>query len=80
MWFPSRSETEMCKYSRRLEAGNFELRQGSHRLEKYLKMKGRLKKSLKTKFSLKNAWKLSINLEKYLIFTFSCVPDSSKQS
>ena len=54
--------------------------QGSHRLEKYLKMKGRLEKSLKTKVALKSAWILSINLEKYLIFTFSCVPDRWKQS
>ena len=47
--------------------------QGSHRLEKYL---GRLEKSLKTKFALKSAWKLSIDLERYLIFIFSCVLDS----
>ena len=39
-------------------------------------MKGRLEKSLKAKFALKSAWKLSIDLEKYLIFTFSCNPDS----
>ena len=30
------------------------LPQGSHRLEKYLKMKGSLEKSLKTKFVLKS--------------------------
>ena len=49
--------------------------QGSHRLEKHLKMKGTLEKSVKTKFALKSAWKLSIDLEIYLIFTFICVPD-----
>ena len=48
-------------------------------LEKYLKMQGRLEKSLKTEFALKSAWKLSIDLEKYLIFTFSCAPDSLKK-
>ena len=50
----------------------------SHRLEKYLKMKGSLEKSLKTKFVLKSPWKLTIDLEKYLNFTFSCVLDNFK--
>ena len=53
-------------------------KQGSHRLEKYLKMKGSLEKSLKTKFVLKSPWKLTIDLEKYLNFTFSCVLDNFK--
>ena len=52
--------------------------QGSHRLEKYLKMKGSLEKSLKTKFVLKSPSKLSIDLEKYLNFTFSCILDNFK--
>ena len=53
-------------------------KQGSHRLEKYLKMKGSLEKSLKTKPVLKSPWKLSIDLEKYLKFTFSCILDNFK--
>ena len=39
-------------YARKLKFGM--LLQGSHRLEKYLKMKGSLEKSLKTKFVLKS--------------------------
>ena len=44
----------------------FNFIQGSHRLEKYLKMKGCLEKYLKTKFALKSAGKLAIGLEKHL--------------
>ena len=50
--------------------------QGSHRLEKYLKMKGCLEKYLKTKFALKNAGKLAIGLEKHLNFTSFGIPDN----
>ena len=50
--------------------------QGSHRLEKYLKMKGCLEKYLKTKFALKSAGKLAIGLEKHLNFTSSGIPDN----
>ena len=50
--------------------------QGSHRLEKYLKMKGCLEKYLKTKFALKSAGKLTIGLEKHLNFTSSGIPDN----
>ena len=50
--------------------------QGSHRLEKYLKMKGCLEKYLKTKFALKSASKLAIGLEKHLNFTYSGIPDN----
>ena len=50
--------------------------QGSHRLEKYLKMKGCLEKYLKTKFALKSAVKLAIGLEKHLNFTSSGIPDN----
>ena len=53
--------------------------QGSHRLEKYLKMKSRLEKSLKTKFALKSAWKLSIDLEKYLILLFLVFQTAARQ-
>ena len=50
--------------------------QGSHRLEKYLKMKGCLEKYLKTKVALKSAGKLAIGLEKHLNFTSSGIPDN----
>ena len=50
--------------------------QGSHRLEKYLKMKGCLEKYLKTKFALNSAGKLAIGLEKHLNFTSSGIPDN----
>ena len=50
--------------------------QGSHRLEKYLKMKGCHEKYLKTKFALKNAGKLAIGLEKHLNFTSAGIPDN----
>ena len=50
--------------------------QGSHRLEKYLKMKGCLEKYLKTKFALKSTGKLAIGLEKHLNFTSSGIPDN----
>ena len=46
----------MILYSVDLRSGDVSsgLIQGSHRLEKYLKMKGSLEKSLKTKFVLKS--------------------------
>ena len=53
--------------------------QGSHRLEKYLKMKGCLEKYLKTKFALKSAGKLAVGLEKHLNFTSSGIPDNKIQ-
>ena len=52
------------------------MHQGSHRLEKYLKMKGCLEKYLKTKFALKSAGKLAIGLVKHLNFTSSGIPDN----
>ena len=45
---------------------------------KVLENEGSLEKSLKTKFVLKSPWKLTIDLEKYLNFTFSCVLDNFK--
>ena len=44
----------------------------SHRLEKYLKMKGFLEKALQIEFTLKSAWKLLLGFEKYLNFNIFC--------
>ena len=43
--------------------------QGSHRLEKYLKIQDCLEKSLKIKFALKSIWKTLKSIEKSLNFT-----------
>ena len=45
------------------------LKQGPHRLEKYLNIQDCLKKSLKIKFALKSTWKTLKGLEKFLNFT-----------
>ena len=47
------------------------LKQGLHRLEKYLNIQGCLEKSLKIKFTLKSTGKTVKGLEKSLNFTFS---------
>ena len=47
-------------------------RQGSHRLEKYLNMKGFLEKSLKMKYALKSTGESLKGLEKYLNLTIFC--------
>ena len=44
-------------------------KQGSHRLEKYLKLQDWLEKSLKIKLALKSTWKTLKGLEKSLNFT-----------
>ena len=46
--------------------------QGSHRLEKYLNLKGFLEKSLKIKFALKSTEKSLKSLEKFLNSTTFC--------
>ena len=52
-----------------IECKNFDLSQGSHRLEKYLNIQDCLEKSLNLKFALKNTWKTLKGLEKSLNFT-----------
>ena len=46
--------------------------QGSHRLEKYLNLKGFIEKSLKIKYVLKSTGKSLKSIEKYLNFTIFC--------
>ena len=52
--------------------GLSETSHGSHRLEKYLDMKGFLEKSLKMKYALKSTGESRWGLEKYLNFTIFC--------
>ena len=47
-------------------------KQGSHRLEEYLNLKGFLEKSLKIKSVLRSTGKTLKSLEKFLISTFFC--------
>ena len=51
---------------------NFNVIQGSHRLEKYLNLEGFLEKSLKMKSALKSTGKSLKSLEKSLISTICC--------
>ena len=51
---------------------SFLIRQGSHRLEKYLNLEGFLEKSLKIKYALKSTGKSLKCLEKSLNFSIYC--------
>ena len=54
----------------------FSMHQGSHRLEKYLNLKGFLEKLLKIKSVLKSTGKSLKSFEKSLISTIFCRPKS----
>ena len=48
------------------------VKQGSHKLEKYMNLEGFLEKSLKIKYALKSTGKGCKGLEKSLIFSIFC--------
>ena len=58
-----RSVVMQCFRDHYLSRGYFEVKQGSHRLEKYLNIQDCLEKSLKIKFALKSTGK---NTQKHL--------------
>ena len=57
------------KQTKPFEFNVLNIRQGSHRLEKYLNIQDCLEKSLKIKFALKSTGKTLKDLEKSLNFT-----------